>query len=235
MAIGQGAVMGSLKLVGRAAASRKYDLLTALGAYALARSKHDQRLVLRLITLVTARYNWAREELAVGQREIARLWSVDERTVKREMAKLRALGWLSVRRQGARGRVTEYRLEIDAVLAATQDRWEAVGPDFALRMDAGAGAAETVVPLPVKGAVPAPDLSGGSEWALAQALLHSQDAATYGAWLRGLARAERAGGRLILRAPSRFHAAYVQTHLLGTVLAACQAVDPDVGEVALID
>ena len=227
--------MSSLKLVGRAAASRKYDLLTALGAYALARSKHDQRLVLRLITLVTARYNWAREELAIGQREIARLWSVDERTVKREMAKLRALGWLSVRRQGARGRVTEYRLEINAVLRATEASWDAVGPDYALRMGCGAGETDRVVPLPVNGDVPAPDVSAGTEWALAQALLHGQDAGTYGAWLRALERCERAGGRLTLRAPSRFHAAYVQTHLAGAVLAACQAVDDDVSEVRIID
>ncbi len=79
--------MLSPKLVGRDAAARKYDIITALGSYALAGSKHDHRIVLRFITLVTARYNWARNELAVGQREIARLWAVDERTVKREMAR----------------------------------------------------------------------------------------------------------------------------------------------------
>ena len=78
--------------VGRSAAAFKYDLLTVMGAFALAQEKGRQRLVLRLMTLVTARYNWARDELAVGQREIARLWQVDERTVKREMAKLRAMG-----------------------------------------------------------------------------------------------------------------------------------------------
>jgi len=101
--------MLSPKPVGRDAAARKYDIITALGAYALAGGKHDHRLVLRFITLVTARYNWARNELAVGQREIAQLWSVDERTVKREMAKLRGCGWLVVKRQGARGRVTLMR------------------------------------------------------------------------------------------------------------------------------
>ena len=87
--------MQLVKPAGHRDAARKYDIITALGAYALARNKHDQRLVLRLITLMTARYNWARNELAVGQREIARLWSVDERTVKREMAKLRGCGWLT--------------------------------------------------------------------------------------------------------------------------------------------
>ncbi len=218
--------------VGRQAAARKYDLLTAMGAFALSNGKAPQRLVLRLMTLITARYNWARDELAVGQREIARLWDCDERTVKREMAKLRGMGWLEVRRQGARGRVTEYALGIGRILEDTKGRWEAVGPDFALRM--GEAPAPDVVPLPVRGDVPAPDVSTGTEWALAQAILHAEDAATYGAWLRHLSRRERAGGRLVLAAPSRFHAAYVETHLKGRVLAACQSVDGDVADIVVV-
>jgi hypothetical protein len=185
--------------VGRGAAARKYDILTAMGAHALAQGKGPQRLILRLMTLITARYNWTRDELAVGQREIARLWDCDERTVKREMAKLRAMGWLEVRRQGARGRVGEYALGVERILADTRARWEAVGPDFALRM--GEAPATDVVALPVRGAVPPPDISGGTEWALAQALLHAEDAGVYGAWLRHLQRRERAGGRLVLAAP----------------------------------
>jgi len=224
--------MNFAKPVGRGAAARKYDLLTAMGAFALAQGKAPQRLVLRLMTLVTARYNWGRDELAVGQREIARLWGCDERTVKREMAKLRAMGWLEVRRQGARGRVTEYALGLERILEDTKGRWDAIGPDFALRM--GEAPAPEVVPLPVRGEVPAPDISKGTEWVLAQAILHAEDAATYGAWLRHLVRQERAGGRLVLRAPSRFHAAYVETHLKGRVLAACEAVDEEVSDVMVV-
>lgn len=223
--------MHAVKPVGRGAASRKYDLLTAMGAFALASSKGPQRLILRLMTLITARYNWARDELAVGQREIARLWGCDERTVKREMAKLRAMGWLVVRRQGARGRVTEYALSIDRILADTRPVWGAVGPDFELRME---GAPEpTVVPLPVRGEVPAPDLSSGDEWALAQALVHAEDPGLYAAWVRALRRADRAGGRLTVAAPSRFHAAYVETHLKARLLTAVQAVDGEVSEIVV--
>jgi len=148
------------KTAGRNASVAKYDILTALGAYALARNKHDQRLVLRLMTLITARYNWARNELAVGQREIARLWSVDERTVKREMAKLRALGWLVVTRQGARGHVTEYRIDKERLLAATQGTWASVGPDFDMRMQ-GQPESERIVPMPSRGDIAAPDISDG--------------------------------------------------------------------------
>ncbi|WP_420863978.1 hypothetical protein [Algirhabdus cladophorae] len=226
--------MQLVKPVGRGASARKYDLLTALGAYALAHDKHRQRLVLRLMTLVTARYNWQRDELAVGQREIARMWSVDERTVKREMAKLRGMGWLRVKRAGARGRVTEYGLQIDEILQDTATHWPSVGPDFALRMEGTPAPDTNVVPMVPNTHVAAPDLTTGDEWSLAQAVLHQEDPSLYAAWLRGLTRESRAGGRLTLRAPSRFHAAYVQTHLLGQVVAVVQSVDADVVDVILI-
>ena len=218
--------------VGRGAAVRKYDLLTALGAYALAQPKGTQRLILRLITLITARYNWGRDELAVGQREIARLWSCNERTVKREMSKLRALGWLAVRRQGTRGRVTEYSLSIDVMLGDTQDHWRMVGPDFEIRLQGVPGESK-VVSLPVRGDVASPDLSSGTEWALTQAVLHAEDPGLYAAWIRALQRTGRAGARLTLAAPSRFHAAYVETHLKDRLLTACRAVDDTIAEIVL--
>lgn len=224
------------KPVGRMASARKYDLLTAMGAFALARGKGEQRMTLRLITLVTARYNWARDELAVGQREIARLWSVDERTVKREMARLRACGWLRVRRQGARGRVTEYSLDIARILEDTQDNWASIGPDFVHRLGAEEDTGpDNVVPMPLrKGAiVPPPDLSSGTEWALAQGVLHSEDPAIYQTWFAGLTRLRRDGARLVLSAPSRFHGSYVETHLAARLIAACRAVDAEVGEVVV--
>ena len=224
--------MLSPKPTGRDASARKYDIITALGAYALAGGKHDHRLVLRFITLVTARYNWARNELAVGQREIAQLWSVDERTVKREMAKLRGCGWLIVKRQGARGRVTEYGLDFEVILEATRSHWPRVGPDFDLRMQ-GSPEPSRVVSLPVRGIVPAPQAQDGTEWSLAQGILHAEDAGVYSSWVHNLKRHGRAGGRLTLQAPSRFHAAYVQSHLTGRLLAAARAVDSDISEIAI--
>lgn len=225
--------MLSTKPVGRGASARKYDLLTAMGASALSKSKHDQRRTLRLITLITARYNWMRDELAVGQREIARLWSVDERTVKREMALLRAQGWLIVKRQGARGRVTEYALGIDKILEDTSAQWACVGTDFEMRLGQGEETS-TVVPLRHSGQVAAPEAGDGTEWAHARRLLHAEDPSAYGAWLAALQRSERAGGRLTLRAPSRFHATYVQTHLERRIFAACQAVDEAISELRIV-
>ncbi len=95
--------MQIVRPVGRQAASRKYDLITALGVHACRGDKHFQRLVLRFITMIVARYNWQSDELSIGQRELATLWAVDERTVKREMAKLRGLGWLVQKRGGGAG------------------------------------------------------------------------------------------------------------------------------------
>ncbi len=221
------------KLAGPGAAARKYDMITALGAYALSLGKHDQRLILRLITLLTARYNWGRDELSIGQREIAKLWSCNERTVKREIAKLRALGWMNVKRQGARGRVTTYGFDTHHMLAATNGIWAEIGSDFVIRLEGAP--AETVVPFPVKGNVAAPEIDAATEWGLARAVLYAEDAGRFGAWVQALQRAGRAGGRLTLRAPSRFHAAYVQTHLESVLLRACQSVDSDISAVEIVD
>lgn len=220
------------RATGRGASARKYDLLTAMGAFALSQGKAQQQLVFRLLILITARYNWARDELAVGQHEIARLWNVNERTVKREMAKLRAMAWLRVKRPAVRGRVTEYGLEIDRILTDTRDRWAAVGPDFELRL--GQQPEDRVVPMPVRGDIAPPSATDGSEWSLAQAVLHGEDPALFAAWVRALTREGRAGGRVTLRAPSRFHAAWVEQHVKARLLDICQQIDPEVSELVLV-
>ncbi len=225
------------KPVGRGASSQKYDIITAMGSYALSLDKFEQRRILRLITLITARYNWSRNELNVGQREIARLWSCDERTVKRETATLRGLGWFVVKRQGARGRVTQYQIDFDKILKDTRSSWQNVGPDFEQRLEgqcADQQGDQSVVPFPKAGKVDAPDVSAGTEWALARAILYREDEAGYGAWLQTLQRDSRAGGRLMLFAPSRFHATYVQAHYSERILAACRAVDGAVSEIAIL-
>ncbi|MFK7752396.1 MAG: DnaA N-terminal domain-containing protein [Sedimentitalea sp.] len=221
------------KAVGRNAASLKYDLISAMGAFALTLGKTEQRRVLRLITLITARYNWTRNHLCVGQREISKLWSCDERTVKREMANLRARGWLVLKRQGARGRVAEYGIDTAQMLADTRVAWEAVGPDLVHRLDPPDPDA-SVVPLQAAVRVDAPDIKDGTEWALAQAVLFQTDSSAYGTWLAALKRVGCDHGRLTLKAPSRFHAAYVQTHLEARILAACQSVDASVEAICMI-
>lgn len=219
--------------VGREAASRKYDILTALMAFALMQDKHVQRQVLRVMVLITARYNWQRDELAVGQEEIARLWSVDARTVKREMARLRAQGWLVQRRAGARGRVAVHGIDLGRMLGDTRPAWPLVGPDFVARLDPAGPPpvpAGNVVPLRP---APAPPRDG-TVWAAAQARLSAEDRASYGAWFHPLAEAGLAEGTMTLAAPTRFHASYVMTHLQQRLLAALRAVEPSVAAVLVI-
>lgn len=224
--------MQIVRPVGRQAASRKYDLLTALGAYACRGDKHFQRLVLRFITLIVARYNWQSDEITVGQRELAAMWSVDERTVKREVAKLRALGWLVQKRAAVRGRVAVHGLDLSAILLATSASWEAVGPDFVERMrgpEAPAVQPTNVVAFPGVTAPPA----DGSLWSRAQARLMSEDPALYAAWFRQLAGIGVAGGVLELAAPTRFHATFVLTHHLSRILAALRREDASIHAVTI--
>lgn len=219
------------KAAGRGASARKYDLLTAMGTFALACSRSEQRSILRLITLVTARYNWVLDDLSVGQREIARLWHCDERTVKREVTKLRQEGWLVLKRQGARGRVASHGIDWEAIQERTRDLWISVGPDFAARM-AGQGAEPA--PATASATIPSPGEGDGTEWAASRGVLHAEDPATYGAWFGPLRREGRSGGRLTLRAPSRFHATYVRTHLQLRLVAALRTVDPEIGQVDVL-
>lgn len=220
---------------GRNAAALKYDILTALGVMGCGGDKHLQRLVLRFITLIVARYNWQTDELCVGQREVAALWAVDERTVKRDFARLRERGWLVPRRAAARGRVAVHGLDLGAILAQSQAEWGRVGPDFAARLGAPeaepSAAPGNVISFP--GAAPRPD--AGGIWGRALARLAAESPALHDAWFAALVEegADDAG-TLRLRAPSRFHATFVLSHHLPRLMLALRAVDPGVRAVEIL-
>lgn len=222
--------MQVIRPVGRDAAAKKYDILSALMAHGLAGDQHRQRLVLRLTVLITARYNWQADELTVGQREIARLWCVDERTVKRDMARLRQLGWIIVKRQGARGRVSVLGLDLERVMLDTRPAWANIGPDYVARMGGPAPeAAPNVVPFHRD----LPEVAGDGLWPRMRALLRAEDGALFDAWFAPLVAEEGEGG-LSLRAPSRFHATYLRTHLMGRLSMAARRCDPGAGQVRIL-
>lgn len=221
--------MQTIRAVGREAASKKYDLLSAMMAHALAGDQHRQRLVLRLMALITARYNWQHDELTIGQREIARLWCVDARTVKRDMAKLRDLGWVEVKRQGARGRVSVLGLNLERIMLDTRREWANIGEDFVSRV--GGPAAEPVsqvIPFPRS---VAPTTKG--VWGEACRRLADEDQGLCDSWFRALADGGIEQGCLTLIAPSRFHANYVRSHLMGRLLIAVRRSDPAVEHVRI--
>lgn len=213
------------KAVGRGGATRKYDLLTILGVYALSQGKTLQRQTLRLICLITARYNWQSDHLSVGQNEIARLWSVDTRTVKREMAAFRERGWLIEKRPAARGRVTVYGLGISRILEDTRASWEMVGPDLVERLDGPAAEVDDrkVIPFPHV-ALP----MGEGVWPRVARRLQEGDASIYRAWFAAL-EVEEMAEEVWLKAPSAFHADYLRTHHMSRLEAAMALDAPGYG------
>ena len=217
---------------GPRAGAAKYDVLTALLVMASQGEAVEARLALRLSLLITARFNWRKGVFAVGQKELARMWGVTERTVKREMAELRARGWIEVAVPAARGRVAEHRIHFEAVLGETMPFWTAVGPDFAARLT-GAPSTEkpsNVVPLKRETAV----MPEGGLWGAVAARLKEQDAAIYEAWFAQLVFVDVTQGVLTLLAPSKFLADYVGTHYQGHVLAAALSEDRSVRAVKLL-
>lgn len=225
--------MQVIRPVGREAAAKKYDILSALMAHALAGDKHRQRMILRLMALITTRYNWQRDELSVGQREIARLWSVDERTVKREMARLRAMGWITVKRAGTRGRVSVLGINLVVLMQDTQNEWPLIGPDFVARLAVTPQPSRAeIVPFPQR---PIALTTEGGIWGRAADLLGAEDPSSYMAWFSRLTELDRDGGCLSLMAPSKFHATYVSMHFSERILSACRRIDPTISRVRISD
>ena len=219
-------------IAGPGAGALKYDILTALLVSATCGDAVTGRLALRLSLLITARFNWRSGCFTVGQREMARLWGVTERTAKREIAEMRRRGWISVAVPAARGRVAQHRIEMARLLQDTMPHWDAVGPDFAARMT-GAPEPETgsnVVPL--RGAPPLPP-EDGSGWSAACARLKAQDSAAYDAWFAQLHPVGLENGVLRLAATSRFHADYIRTHFLARLRAALAAENREVREISV--
>ncbi|EAQ02341.1 hypothetical protein OB2597_19701 [Pseudooceanicola batsensis HTCC2597] len=226
-----GALSTRRKTTGPGASSFKYDILTALLVTAARGDAEVARLALRLSLVVTARFNWRLESFAVGQKELARMWGVTDRTAKREMAAMRARGWVSVAVPAARGRVAQHRIVFDAVLRETVPHWDAVGPDFTARMSdvpEPATAVDNVVPFQRH---PAGQGGEGTPWARAAERLAAQDPAIFNAWFANLVPAECEAGVLTLVAPSRFVADYVRTHFMPRLLVSVIAADPSLRDV----
>ena len=223
------------RITGPGSSSLKYDILTALLVTAARGDAEVARLAMRLSLLITARFNWRQDSFAVGQREIARMWGVTERTAKREMAAMRARGWIAVTVPAARGRVAQYGIRFDALLRETMPHWEAVGPDFVARMS-GAPEPET---LPADNVVPLRPVAAGQGgdvpgWTRAAERLASQDASVFNAWFAGLVPVEEETGVLTLVAPSRFVADYVRTHHLTRLVTAVILAEPAYRDIEVI-
>ena len=225
------------KPVGRSASVKKYDILSALAAMGLSQDKHAQRQVLRLMALITTRYNWQRDELTIGQAEIAKIWNCDTRTVKREMSKFRAQGWLVEKRGAARGRVAMHGLCIEKIMQDSEPVWANIGPDFVAR------ASEKVAPAPEPASnvvsfspsrVQEP-VEDGSLWSAVCKAFFDEDPASFAAWLARLDPVGREEDKFVISAPTRFHANYVESHFGDRLLRQMRAVDPGIRSVRIIN
>ncbi|GGE53269.1 hypothetical protein GCM10011360_45100 [Primorskyibacter flagellatus] len=225
------------RLTGPGASSFKYDILTALLVTAAQGDAETSRLAMRLSLLIAARFNWRLETFAVGQVEMARMWGVTDRTAKREIAAMRARGWITVAVPAARGRVAQHRIVFDTVLRETIPHWDAVGPDFAARMTglpepetAPGSVPDNVVPFAARTIA----AGQGTPWATAAEKLRRQDPSVFNAWFAGLVPVETEEPVLVLMAPSRFVADYVRTHYRTRLLAAVLSAEPGLRDVEVI-
>jgi len=214
-------VLDIKKLTGPKAGSLKYDLLTALSVIGLAGSQTYQTSMTRLLALVTARYNWRLDEVTVGQRDLAKMWSVNERTVKREMKRLTDCAILVRTRAGVRGRVAAYRLNYVQIWEQSEPLWSNVGPDFVERMGIYAPhdkvkvvkvnfgetalTAENVHELAIHEPI--------NTWRSVQRGLAASHPDLTKVWFNKLVFQDYEGGCVTVVAPNAFTARYIETHL----------------------
>lgn len=222
--------MAVLKPVGQQASAKKYDILSAMMVYGLSQDKQRQKLVMRLMSLITTRYNWRNDDLTMGHKDIARLWSVDPRTVKREMSKLRNLGWIKIKRQGARGRVSTYGICFEEILTISKPTWGLIGPDFeerAMQLLPAKTQHSKVVKVSFGSSSQAP-LPRDGVWRDVRAALRAEDAPSFEAWFSRLDFIKVDQSDLVLKAPSDFVAGYIDTHLSTRLLQTAKLAYPTI-------
>lgn len=221
--------MEQLKRVGPRAGSLKYDVLTAINVAGLHGSPTEQTSLMRLSLLITARYNWRIEEVSVGHAELARLWAVNERTVKREMKRLMSMGVLICLRPGVRGRVGAYRLNYRRIYEFSRSCWAAVGPDFEDRMKEVAGE-RTVVKVDFQAAPTstprAPASESAGTWGAVRRRLKAEEPALFESWFAKLVQDGAGTHWITLRAPNGFVSRYIETHFSTLLTRAIEAEMP---------
>lgn len=204
--------MQTKRLTGSNAAVLKYDVLTAISLCGLHGTAHDAVSMMRLSAIVTARYNWARDEVSMGQQDMARIWGVTARTAKREIRRWLDRDIVICTRPGVRGRVAAYRLNLRKLYALSQRHWHSVGPDYAARMETGrTEQTAQVVRVDFGNNAAAPPLMS-PEWRAASEHIRKRDPQVHASWIAPLEYIGDDGRTVTLRGPSAFASRYVETH-----------------------
>ena len=223
-------------ITGPGAGVLKYDTLTALGMCGLHGSSTLQMSVLRVITVITARYDWRRDEIRIGQRELAQIWGVNERTVKREIKRLVSGGILTCKSPGVRGRVASYTLNQAGIRALSNAHWRVIGPDFEHRMATHQAKDDTKVVrvnFAGQGGEPPPErdetLTG---WPAVQAELRREAPEIFDNWFARLEFLSVERGTVSIRSPSRFISRYVEANYASRLIA---ALEQEFGPISRLD
>lgn len=219
--------MNRARTTGPGAGVYKYDILTALTLWGLRVGPSEQATALRLVAMITARYNWQRDEISIGQKDLARLWGVTERTVKREIKRLLTVQLLELVRPGVRGRVACYRLVPETVARLSRDHWDAVGPDFSERLSAREGRAvvqegPSVLRVDFAKLKTPLDATATDPWSRVQARLAEAAPDAHASWFSRLELRGVTDDRVELAASSPFVMRYINTHF-GDLLRAAVA------------
>ena len=216
----------SAKPIGRYSQAIKYDIITCLLVLTTCGTSTQARLSVRLSIVITARYNWQSARFNVGQRELARMWGVTERTAKRELAQMRSLEWIRVTTPSGRGRVAQHSINFEAIIKQSSPHWSAIGPDFAARM-VGAPKQDdlepttNVVPLHTQADNTYED--NGTGWRAVAERLRTQDPTIFDSWISRLTPLQSDADTIVLAAPSKFIAGYINTHFMRRIEAGFSA------------
>ncbi len=215
--------MDKIQVAGPKAGVVKYDIITALTVAGLNGEPGFQLSMSRLISLITARYNWRSNSITMGQKEMSQLWGIGDRTVKREIKRWLETGLLICLKPGVKGRVATYRLNMSRVCEISQPIWDRVGSDFAERMSDLQPDRSSVIRLETRRAPVSETSTPKKEgWPAVSAVLSSRFPSQYDAWIAPLvAVAEQE--RLVLEARSAFAAEYIRTHFGRDICEAVQA------------
>ncbi|MEP5759975.1 MAG: DnaA N-terminal domain-containing protein [Litoreibacter sp.] len=213
--------MEAKRLVGPESGSLKYDLLTALSITGLHGSTTLQTSMTRLIAIVTARYNWRQDELTVGQRDMAKMWNVDERTVKREIKRLTLSQIIICKRPGVRGRVGAYKLNYPKIAELSRGSWPSVGPDFVSRMENQyPEKSQTVVHVDFVRPTSVDDATESDPWKKVLNHLEAEQPMHFENWFQKLQFKSNVNGEIYIEAPNAFVSRYIESHLSQTLLRA---------------
>lgn len=200
------------------AAVAKYDVISALTCVALTGERSQQTIIMRLINLITCRYNWRKNELSIGSKEVGELTFTSQRTAKRTLKALTDLRFLIVRLQGRKGRVTKYGLGITAIFEAAALHAKPKCHQFSERITADSlGPSASVPPTDFK-----VEAQACRKWNAICVDIADKSQSLYVSWFADMVGSVK-DGQLTVACKSNFIQNYARTKLLANVYASAEA------------